>query len=393
MSNGLIIILIIVVWLFVLAPLLMRGQKSIRRAGEGFDDTRVIHEGGSGDLPARRRPRLTAADVRPTPETTVEEEDLELVGADEVLIDDDLTRPSRSFRGLFTRQTGEEADAGPGTDTGLDAEQEIEVVDGDIVHELEAGPRVEADEEDSTVVVAAVEEPEDEWDEETTYAYDDSYTSPGDLMYPDSVDSVVEVLDTDEHEDATRTGEADEIGDADMLEDLDDLDGDLSEEDIEFAEHRAGRGGWDPVADAEYSLTRYQRRQRTLIGLGTAVVLTAILAFLLGGWAWALAGVTVAVSGAYLMALRTQVREEQALRARRIRQLRRARLGVLNAADEELAIPRHLRHPGAVVLERDDESPDFDHLPLGELHLHEEPSPEPRGFRRPDRFHDDRRVG
>ena len=64
MSNGLIIILIIVVWLFVLAPLLMRGQKSIRRAGEGFDDTRVIHEGGSGDLPARRRPRLTAADVR-----------------------------------------------------------------------------------------------------------------------------------------------------------------------------------------------------------------------------------------------------------------------------------------------------------------------------------------
>lgn len=387
MSNGLIIILIIVVWLFVLAPLLMRGQKSIRRAGEGFDDTRVIHEGGSGDLPARRRPRLTAADVRPTPETTAEEADLELVGADEVLIDES-TRPSRSFRGLFTRQTGEE------TDMDVDAEQEVEVVDSDIVHELEAGSRVEADEEDSAVVVAAVEEPEDEWDEETTYAYDDSYTSPGDLMYPDSVDSVVEVLDSEEHEDATRADATGDTGDADLLEDLDDLDGDLSEEEIEFAEQRAGRGGWDPVADAEYSLTRYQRRQRTLIGLGAAVVVTAILAVVLGGWAWALAGVTVAVSGAYLMALRTQVREEQALRARRIRQLRRARLGVLNAADEELAIPRRLRHPGAVVLERDDESPDFDHLPLGELHLNDEPAPTPtRTFRRPERFSDDRRAG
>lgn len=383
MSNGLIIILIIVVWLFVLAPLLMRGQKSIRRAGEAFDDTRVIHEGGSGDLPARRRPRLTAADVRPTPRTEPEEEDLELVGVDEVLIDDPA-RPSRSFRGLFTRQTGEEAD--------VETEQEVEVVDGDIVHELEPGSRVEADEEDSAVVVAAVGEPEDEWDEETTYAYDDSYTSPGDLMYPDPVDSVVEDAEEDvEDEDSTRAGD---IGDAELLEDADDLDGDLSEEDIEFAEHRAGRGGWDPVADAEYSLTRYQRRQRTLIGLGVAVVATAVLAVVLGGWAWALAGVTVAVSGAYLMALRTQVREEQALRARRIRQLRRARLGVLNAADEELAIPRRLRHPGAVVLERDDESPDFDHLPLGELHLNDEPAPTPtRVFRRPERFSDDRRAG
>ncbi len=392
MSNGLIIILIIVVWLFVLAPLLMRGQKSIRRAGEGFDDTRVIHEGGSGDLPARRRPRLTAADVRPAPEATDDEADLELVGADEVLIDDDITRPSRGFRGLFTRQTGEESDIDTATD--LDAEQQIEVVDGGIVHELEEGSRVEASEEDSAVVVAAVEDTEEEWDEETTYAYDDSYISPADLMYPDPVDSVVTVADTGQHEDTTSDGPAEKSGDTHLLEDLDDLDGGLSEEDIEFAEHRAGRGGWDPVADAEYSLTRYQRRQRTLIGLGAAVVVTAILAFVLGGWAWAPAGVTVAVAGAYLMALRTQVREEQALRARRIRQLRRARLGVLSAADEELAIPRHLRHPGAVVLERDDESPDFDHLPFGELHLHDAPAPTPtRTFRRPDRFHDDRRVG
>ena len=375
MSNGLIIILIIVVWLFVLAPLLMRGQKSIRKAGEGFDDTRVIHEGGSGDLPARRRPRLTAADVRPTAET--DDEDLELVDAAEVLIDDELDelpgeRPSR-FRGLFTRQ--------PDTP----AEVVDEVVDGDIVHELEAG-RVEAAEEASEVVTQEW----DEWDEEEAYAYDDTYTSPSDLLYPDeapesaAADSAdqaelaeLQELDLDGHEESAAADSAE----------------DLSEEEIEFAEHRAGRGGWDPVADAASSVSRYQRRQRTLIGLAVAVVLTVILAVVIGGWTWMLAGAAAVVAGVYLVALRNQVREEQALRNRRIRQLRRARLGVLSAADEELAIPRHLRHPGAVILERDDESPDFDHLPVVEIPVAEEPTPAPRAFRRPDRFSDDRRAG
>ena len=345
MSSSLIIVLIIVVWLFVLAPLLMRGQKPIRKAGEAFDDTRVIHQGGSGDLPARRRPRLSAADVRPVSAEDGDLEDLELIDVDEVLIDDDSPRPSRSFRGLFTRP--EEP-----------AEVEAEVVDGAVVHELEAGD----------VVTAEVDTADewDDWDEDATYAYDDTYTSPSDLMYPDSVDSVVAVVE----------------------------DEDLSQEEIEFAEHRAARGGWDPVADAESSTTRYQRRQRTLIGLAAAVVLTAVLAFVIGGWAWTVAGLAAVVTVLYLVALRTQVREEQALRNHRIRQLRRARLGVLSAADEELAIPRHLRRPGAVILERDDESPDFDHLPVVESRFDTEPAPAPtRTFRRPARFSDDRRAG
>lgn len=382
MSSSLIIVLIIVVWLFVLAPLLMRGQKPIRKAGEAFDDTRVIHQGGSGDLPARRRPRLSAADVRPVSAEDGDLEDLELIDVDEVLIDDDSPRPSRSFRGLFTRP--EEP-----------AEVEAEVVDGAVVHELEAGD----------VVTAEVDTADewDDWDEDATYAYDDTYTSPSDLMYPDSVDSVVEVV---EDEDQDEADELEDLGEqalepaepAEPAEsaaaDSADLDEDLSEEEIEFAEHRAARGGWDPVADAESSTTRYQRRQRTLIGLAAAVVFTAVLAFVIGGWAWAVAGLAAVVTVLYLVALRTQVREEQALRNHRIRQLRRARLGVLSAADEELAIPRHLRRPGAVILERDDESPDFDHLPVVESRFDTEPAPVPtRTFRRPARFSDDRRAG
>ena len=64
--------------------------------------------------------------------------------------------------------------------------------------------------------------------------------------------------------------------------------------------------------------------------------------------------------------VRALISAEQELRARRIRQIRRARLGVRNAADAELGLPARLRRPGAVVLEIDDESPDFHELELHE---------------------------
>ena len=142
------------------------------------------------------------------------------------------------------------------------------------------------------------------------------------------------------------------------------MDTDLSEDEVEFAQRRLGRGGWDPVAEKEKSATRYQRRQRTLLGLAVAVVLTVALGIVVGGWTWWLAAVAGVLTVTYLIALRSQVRQEQALMRRRVRHLRRARLGVRNAEDEELKIPRNLRRPGAVVVEIDDESPDFVHLPL-----------------------------
>lgn len=364
MSGSLIIVLIIVVWLFVLAPLLLRGQKPIRKAGEAFDDTRVIHQGGSGDLPTRRRPRLSATDVRPV---AVEEDgtvDYELVDADEVLLDDDL--PTRSIRGMFARP-----------------EEPVEVVDGGVVHEL--APVTKIDEVGERTSVAAAGETGttvtaewDDWDEEeTTYPYDDTYTSPSDFLYPDSAE--VQKADVEAVDDAPEEG---------MQPDTDLSAEELSEDDIEFAEHRAARGGWDPVADAEYSLTRYQRRQRTLIGLAAAVVITAILAFVMGSWSWLLPALAVVVTTVYLTALRRQVREEQALRMRRIRQLRRARLGVRSATDEELDLPRRLRRPGAVVLERDDESPDFEYLPVIASRVTQLPD---RQSRQDDRY--GRRVG
>ena len=199
------------------------------------------------------------------------------------------------------------------------------------------------------------------------YAYDETYTSPVDLMYPGAVDkaevneddsvdvaSADEVDEAEDSENQAAATEADEAG----------MDTDLSEDEVEFAQRRLGRGGWDPVAEKEKSATRYQRRQRTLLGLAVAVVLTVALGIVVGGWTWWLAAVAGVLTVTYLIALRSQVRQEQALMRRRVRHLRRARLGVRNAEDEELKIPRNLRRPGAVVVEIDDESPDFVHLPL-----------------------------
>lgn len=330
------------VWLFVLAPFFLRGQRRIRKAGEAFEDTRVVYEGGSSEMPARRRPRLRPSDVRRGGEDPENAQDYELVDADP----DDLA------------------------DVFIDDREEI--VDGDIVHELEPVAAADSGDavrlsvrEDGSLEEAeeAEEAPdgghsaEEESGEEGRYRYDDGYVAPADLMYPDPQERIthlpvgreVEWIAPDEDEEDT------------LVRALH-SDDDLSEDEIEFAGRRRGRGGWDPVADAEKSLSRYQRRQRGLLALAAAVVISAAIGIVVGGWAWAVPAVAVLVTVIYLITLRNQVRQEQALRARRIRQLRRARLGVRNTESSGLPAPRQLRRPGALVLELDDESPDFEYL-------------------------------
>lgn len=138
-------------------------------------------------------------------------------------------------------------------------------------------------------------------------------------------------------------------------------DGEVADEHV----HRAGRGGYDPRADAIARRARYAVRQRVTLTLLAVAVLT-----LLGGlvgvsvlwWPHLLTDLTVV---GYLTYLRRQTRIEEDVRERRIARLARARLGV--EVDDEYAeklggVPRRLRRPGAVVLEIDDEDPAFDEL-------------------------------
>lgn len=131
----------------------------------------------------------------------------------------------------------------------------------------------------------------------------------------------------------------------------------------EFVPDRRGRGGFDPEADAIARAARYQFRQRAVLGLVFASLLTAGLAIALTPVMWWVCALSFVGLGFYLAYLRRQVHMEQAIRRRRMARVGRAKLGVESLSDEELRlVPSRLRRPGAVVLEVDDGDPAFDHL-------------------------------
>ena len=490
MSPGLAIVLIIVVWLLVLAPVLLRGQRPMSRTGEAFDDTRVLFEGDSGELEPNRGPRLSAKTARIKARKKAQENsDSEGNETDADSITADATAanaPETETADQAEKQTVASAAARIKSeyDTVNAEEQDAEsaeTIDGEVVYEVEAAdantsdkdssvdddqvvdaefvdvdeatdapadnqqaaahpvatelsdedlnaldedddilledePRSKKSDEDDTAGVSASESqvftaPAAYELADDAYELDETYVSPVDLMYPGAVDPAlaeeseevsaadadaadasaadtdatedVEGSDADVAETSTEVAEYDEEFEPAAIDA--DSDTELSDEELEFAQSRVGRGGWDPEADAANKATRYQRRQRTLLGLALVVVLTVALGIIFGGWLWWTAAIAGGLTIAYLVALRTQVRQEQQLRARRIAQLRRARLGVRSAQDEELAIPRSLRRPGAVIVEIDDNSPDWDHLP--EMYEEADDAPErpaPRRQRRDD---------
>ena len=367
-SPSLMIILILVVWIIVLAPLMIGNNKPIRRSGEGYEETRVLHEGGTAPMTERRRPKLTAADIH----RHSEEDDYEVVEAtdaeEDVLIDD-----APALRSIFRRPAGDNA-AQP-------AHVEGEVVEHDADDEREAeaehapataggSTKVAASETggSTSVKVLAAEGAKDHAAEDggtdeqaesaetdaDRYELDESFTAPEDYGYADAQTAEPEQEEVNGDDNAPDEQEAA----ADTAEQVD--SGDVSEEDIAFAASRRGRGGYDPERERNTAATRFQRRQRTLLGLTIACVITFVIAFVAGGWTWVLPAVAVGLTAWFMIALRKVVLKERALKERRLRQLRRARMGVATA--EAHPRDRHQR-AGSVVLNLDDESPDFDTLP------------------------------
>lgn len=352
-SLSLIIVLIVVVWAIVLAPMVLGDSKPIRRAGEGFDETRVLHQGGTAAIQARRRPRVTAADVH----RHDEEDDYEVVVPEEgsteaVLIDDSPATPS--WKKLFTRSNV--VDAEPVEDEAdtpeTEAEAEVAEAEADTADTVDA-----ADAELDETLDEAV-------DLSAEYDYDDSYLAPEDFGYstvvsmPEAEEMTAEDS-VDVAEDSVEDSAADSADDA-AADSADDSADDVDEATLTRASR--GRGGWTPEAEKQARAERLRRRERTLLGLITITGVAFIWALISGGWVWLapLAGAALLVW--YMSALRSLVTQERALRERRLRQLRRARLGVVSS-EEDAPLPAHMRRPGAVIVELDDESADFANLP------------------------------
>jgi hypothetical protein len=119
----------------------------------------------------------------------------------------------------------------------------------------------------------------------------------------------------------------------------------------------------DADTAAAVKARKYAFRRRVLTMMASSLVVTAAMAFLLTSSAWWLFSVTAVATVLYLGYLRRQTRIEERVQRRRAQRMARSQLGVENTYDREYdVVPSRLRRPGAVVLEIDDEDPIFEHL-------------------------------
>ena len=315
--QSLLWISLVVLWLFVLVPMLINKRDAVRRTSDVALATRVVNTGRKARLLRRGGP---AAGHRSDPDWQPSEDDV-----DE--LDDELAEEP-------SKQAVVVAAAGPG---GIVTDAEPDYLDVDVVEDSGALPIGES----AAQAAAESEEGTDEL--------------------------ALDLEDPDETEDAF---EPEPDGTADEYEYVDDSSGleAPSEADLRLAESMsaARRRRYESTTAAAVSARKYKFRKRMLALMAVVLVASAAAAFTVAPVAWWVCGGFGAVTVLYLGYLRRQTRIEERLRRRRMQRLARSRLGVENTDDREFdLVPSRLRRPGSVVLEIDDEDPIFEHLDYG----------------------------
>lgn len=416
MSGSL--LLIAAVWLVLLAPLLLRNQKPVRRTAQALSETRVLHRGGS-TLRAKRKLKPAEGLYMSS-----DDEELELVDAEPeyVLLEDEdsavgaTSDKPRGLRALMTTKGSERSEDSKRSEDREDS-VDAEVVDGEVVDaEVEEADPVDAEAKtaESTEQAAATAdnaEVTDEGSEKVVAAASTGsavrYTAQDEMdtgefspvkkaeLSADAAEAGAESADSSDASDSTESAEpaeeqsarqaayaavpteyvrggdvkaspdlvdhvdaAPEGKNLDILEESDEL----SEADLKYLAARRGRGVYDPVASARLARERQNRRKKVLLVLLALCVLTFGASLALGSGVWLTFVAMVAFTAFYLVMLRRQAIEERELRHRRLVRMRRARLGVRNTEDDELGVPDRLIRPGAVILETDEDDPAFSNL-------------------------------
>jgi hypothetical protein len=308
--QSLLWISLVVLWLFVLVPMLVSKRDAVRRTSDVALATRVLNNSTAARLIKRGKP---AAGHRSDPDWQPDEDayDDDHLDDDDADEDDDAL-PSRVMA-TVAAPVSAEAD-GPDY---LD----VDVIDPDSAA-LPVG-RAHVD-----------EKPADDTDTEVNLAveYDDE-------------------------------GEA--FDDEGQYEYIDDTSGiPVTEESTMSASPASDRRHrYDVDKAAAVTARKYAARRRVLMIMALTLVLSALTAFLATSSAWWFFGITSAVMVLYLGYLRKQTRIEERVHRRRMQRMARSHLGVENTYDREYdVVPSRLRRPGAVVLEIDDEDPTFEHL-------------------------------
>jgi hypothetical protein len=323
--QSLLWISLVVLWLFVLVPMLISKRDAVRRTSDVALATRVLNSGAAARLLKRGGP---AAGHRSDPDWQPEEDEHD-DDLDDVDSDDTEEVPLSRGAVVTVAAAVSVADTGPDN---LDAE----VVDTDSAA-LRAG--------DSAVMAEALPTAEEQ---------------------PESV-AEDETADGDDAEAEFDVEDADAVDDegADQYEYVDDTSGiPVAEEPPATVTHAfSRRHRYDPDTAAAISARKYAFRKRVLMVMALTLVGSSAAAFRLSPTAWWFCGSTAAVTVLYLGYLRRQTRIEERVQRRRMQRMARSRLGVENTYDHEFdVVPSRLRRPGAVVLEIDDEDPIFEQL-------------------------------
>ena len=331
--QSLLWISLVVLWLFVLVPMLISKRDAVRRTSDVALATRVLNSGTA----VRLRRRGPAAGHRSDPDWRPSEDDLD----DD--IDDDVDADLEDARGDIRADDGARAPQRSVVKVAAAATQdEPDYLDVDVVEDSEALPAGRATPVAQPVMAA----------ESDQLAFDDSRDT-------DEVSEDAEVQ-------AARAEDAAD-GEDDEYEYVDDSSGleAPSDSDLHIADSiSAARRRRHESSTAEAVTARkYRFRARTLSVMGVLLLASAVAAFTWSSTMWWTFGAVATVTLLYLAYLRRQTRIEEQLRRRRAQRIARSRLGVENTADPEFDVtPARLRRPGAAVLEIDDEDPEFEHL-------------------------------
>lgn len=346
--QSLLWISLVVLWLFVLVPMLISKRDAVRRTSDVALATRVLNGGAGARLLKRGGPAAghrwgylppegQGDDPDWKPEEDWRDDPVEDGFADvEHDIDEDQEADDARRRGAVVMKVAAPQTAGA---------DEPDYLDVDVVEEDSEALPVGAG--------AAVGESADEADAEAAdgvAGHADPEADPVEYEYEYVEDTCGLELEEDDQE-APPT----------------------------VASGTSRRRRFDTKTAAAVSARKYTFRKRALIVMAVILVGSAAAAFELTPVAWWICGSATGVTVLYLAYLRRQTRIEEKVRRRRMQRIARARLGVENTRDREYdVVPSRLRRPGAVVLEIDDEDPIFTHLERGpdtELRLAQGPAP------------------
>ncbi|MDG4665865.1 gephyrin-like molybdotransferase receptor GlpR [Mycobacterium sp. 236(2023)] len=318
--QSLLWISLVVLWLFVLVPMLISKRDAVRRTSDVALATRVLNSTAGARLRRRRGP---ASGHRSDPDWQP---------AEDVDVDEAEEAPSRAVVMVAAEADG--------------AGAEPDYLDVDVVEDSGALPVADVAEEP---VAAESDELTLDFDgaaarHEAAVEDDERDTSDDTGVYSVIDDEYEYVDDSSEMEEESAESEGPETPVAHSISD-------------------ARRRRRESTTAAAVSARKYRFRARTIAVMAVLMLASAVAAFTWSSTMWYATAVSASVTLLYLAYLRRQTRIEEQVRRRRAQRMARSRLGVENTSDREYDVtPSRLRRPGAAVLEIDDEDPAFEHL-------------------------------